>query len=74
MCAAAAAARSNWLNYYKMWRMPVLVALNPADTALRLEAMSNAEVIADAMAVRRLCLIFRSVVVCWWRSTLLTPR
>ena len=57
MCTAAAAAavaRSNWLNYYKMWRMPVLVALNPADTALTLEAMSDAEVIADAMAVRRL--------------------
>jgi hypothetical protein len=36
-----------------MWRMPVLVALNPADTARQLEAMSDAEVIADAMAVRK---------------------
>jgi hypothetical protein len=35
-----------------MWRMPVLVALNPADTARQLEAMTDAEVIADAMAVR----------------------
>lgn len=29
----------------------VLVALNPADTALQLEAMSDEEVIAGAMAV-----------------------
>jgi hypothetical protein len=35
-----------------MWRVPVLVALNPAVTARQLEAMTDAEVIADALAVR----------------------
>jgi hypothetical protein len=34
-----------------MWRVPVLVALNPAHTARQLETMSDAEVVADAMAV-----------------------
>lgn len=47
------------MNYYPLFKVPVLVALNSADTAAQLEAMSDAEVVADAMAVsvcHRVCL------------------
>lgn len=46
------------------------MALNPADTALTLEAMSDEEVIADVMAVSS-CdfVVWWVVVVCWWRLT-----
>ena len=36
-----------------MWGVPVLVALTPADTARQLENMTDAEVVQDAMRVRR---------------------
>jgi hypothetical protein len=45
--------RSTWINYYKVWEgVPVLVALNAGNTAVALERMSDAEVVAEAMAVR----------------------
>lgn len=52
-------ARCVFLNYYPLFKVPVLVALNSANTAAQLEAMSDAEVVADAMAVsvcHRVCL------------------
>lgn len=43
--------RSSWLNYYKVWGVPVLVAMNTADTARQLEGMTDKEVIGDALKV-----------------------
>ena len=42
--------RSVFLNYFKMFKVPVLVALHVADTAEELEGLTDAEVIAEGMA------------------------
>lgn len=42
----------------------MLVALNPADTALTLEAMSDEEVIADVMVVVVVILLFGGLLWC----------
>lgn len=41
-----------FLNYWPLFRVPVLVALNAADDARELAGMSDAEVVEDAMKVR----------------------
>lgn len=48
---ACALRRSVFLNYEKVLQIPALVALHVADTARSLEALSNAEVVAEAMEV-----------------------
>jgi len=45
--------RTSWLSYQRIFNMPVLVALNAADTARGLEAMSDTQVVQEAMQVRR---------------------
>lgn len=42
----------SWVSYYSALKMPVLVALNTADTAIALEAKSDNEVVQEALQVR----------------------
>ena len=44
-------ARCVFLNYFALFRVPILVALTPADTARALAARSDDEVVADALQV-----------------------
>lgn len=44
--------RAAWLSYYKIFKMPVLVALNPADTARQMEALTDKQIVEEAMQVR----------------------
>ncbi len=44
-----------------MWQVPVLVALNPAGTAVTLEGMTDQEVVQDAMQVQYYLLSMRFV-------------
>jgi hypothetical protein len=39
------------LSYYRVLGMPVLVALNAADTALAVEALTDQQAVAEAMQV-----------------------
>lgn len=48
MCVAC---RTSWLSYYRLLGMPVLVALNSADTALNIEALSDQQAVEEAMQV-----------------------
>lgn len=43
--------RTGWLSYYKIFKMPVLVSLNPADTARAMEKQSDKEVVQEALQV-----------------------
>lgn len=45
--------RTAWLSYYRVLGMPVLVALNAADTALAIEALTDEQAVAEAMQVSK---------------------
>jgi hypothetical protein len=44
--------RTGWLSYYKIFKMPVLVSLNPADTARAMEKQTDKEIVEEALQVR----------------------
>lgn len=52
LCICVLFCRTAWLSYYKIFKMPVLVALNPADTARAMEAQSDKQVVQEALKVR----------------------
>jgi hypothetical protein len=43
--------RTGWLSYYKIFKMPVLVSLNPADTARAMEKQTDKKIVEDALQV-----------------------
>lgn len=47
--------RTSWLSYSRLLGMPVLVALNAADTAMDVAALTDAEAVAEAMQVTQSC-------------------
>jgi len=51
LCKLQNKQRCVFLNYWPLFNVPILVALNAADTARGLEALSDEEVVADAMQV-----------------------
>jgi hypothetical protein len=48
-CPPLPPRRCVFLNYYALFRKPILVALNAADTARGIEAASDEAVVADVM-------------------------
>lgn len=44
--------RTSWLSYQRLLDMPVLVALNAADTAMSIAELTDEEAVAEAMEVR----------------------
>lgn len=51
LCVCVSPPRTGWLSYYKIFKMPVLVALHPADTAKALAAKTDKEVVDEAIKV-----------------------
>jgi hypothetical protein len=51
LCGCTCGCRAAWLSYYKIFKMPVLVALNPADTARQMEALTDKQIVEEAMQV-----------------------
>jgi hypothetical protein len=49
--ALSVSVRTGWLSYYKIFKMPVLVSLNPADTARAMEKQKDKEVVEEALQV-----------------------
>lgn len=44
--------RTSWLSYQRLLDMPVLVALNAADTATSIAELTDEQAVAEAMEVR----------------------